>query len=129
MNKKFIDKFFKLYTKCSEIYAEYLGLEKYLIISYYKDDNLIYTYQYIDFNLLLCDKTNAKNNSEHPFLSAEFDSFKMVFLNDTFKNDDLDGVVVLDTIFKKIKVDFNSIQKNDVLLLNDIYKSILLICE
>lgn len=129
MNKNFLEKFFKLYSKCSEAYAEYLGLEKYLIISYYKIDIYIHMYQYIDFNLLFCKKTGIKNDSENQFLQAKFIANKHDFLINNFKNDDLDSVIILDDIGKKIKDNFDAIQKNDVISLNNIYKSILLLSD
>lgn len=124
MDKRLLEKFFKLYSKCSKSYAKYCGLDNYYIISYYESNKLIYPYQHIDFNLLFCDKTGAKDYSQNEFKFDEYNNEKSRYLQDNFIGITLDGVVILNMIQKKIDGDFNELDKGDILSLNAIYKNV-----
>lgn len=131
MERKYIEKFFRLYSKCSKLYSDLSGLENFLIISYYKaDDNLIYTYQYIDFKLLFCIATGTKDVSMNKYLNVEFRCDKNRFMISKFKDTYFDEMSILDSISKKIKNGFkdghgfkDDLNKTDILCLNNIYRN------
>lgn len=126
MDTRLLDKFFRLYSKCSKSYSKLCDLDNYYIISYYKSDgDLIYPYQHIDFNLLFCDKTGEKDYSKNEYKREEFSKSKHKFLANTFADDTLDGMIILNMIQKKIDEDLNLLDKGDILSLNSIYKNVI----
>lgn len=125
MDTRLLEKFFKLYGKCSKAYSKLCGLDKYYIVSYYKSDDLIYLHQYIDFNLLYCKTTCTKDNSRNPHLCSEFKANKNSFMITLFEKNFFDEVVILDSIHEKICGKLKDLEKSDILALNNIYKKII----
>ena len=125
MDARLLEKFFKLYSKCSKAYSKLCGLDKYYIVSYYKSDNFIYSHQYIDFNLLFCTATGTKDNSRNPHLCSEFKANKNGFMITLFEKNFFDEVVILDSIQEKICGKLKDLDKLDILALNNIYKKII----
>ena len=125
MDKKFLDKFFKLYSKCSRLYAKLTNIDNYLIISYYKKDDLIYPYQYIDFGLLFCNATGQKNQLNNKFLQSEYICEKNQFMMSHFKDRNFDQLSILSSLKNIIEKDFVGLDRISILALNNIYKEAL----
>ena len=121
MEEKFLDKFFRLYSKCSKLYAEFSEIDDCLIISYWKKNKLVYPYQYIDFNLLFCTQSGKKDVSNNKFLKSEFELETTRFLINKFQASYYSELSILRSLKKTIDGDFHDLQKETILSLNDIY--------
>jgi hypothetical protein len=121
MDEKFLDKFFRLYSKCSKLYAELSKIDDCLIISYWKHNKLAYPYQYIDFNLLFCTRSGKKDYSNNTFLQSEFEVETTRFLINKFQSTYYGELSILRKLKKIIDGDFHDLQKETILSLNDIY--------
>ena len=121
LNKKFLEKFFKLYSKCSELYSKLSGINRYLVQSYYKEDEWIYPYDYIDFDLLYCHRTGAKNQRGNKFLEKDFINDENNYMKIYFK-DNYNELYILNYIHSIILNNFDGLTKDDLLKLNEIYK-------
>jgi len=124
VEKKYLEKFFRLYSKCSKLYSDLIGLEEYLVISYYKaEDNYIYPYQYIDFDFWFCHRSGEKDVSNNKYLTAEFNCKKIQFMVDMFKDSYFDEITILNSLSKKIKDCFkDDLNRTDIVCLNNIYR-------
>jgi len=100
-------------------------LDNYLIISYYKKDDLIYPYQYIDFDLLFCHRTGQKNHLNNQFLQSEYICDKNQFMMNSFKDRHFDQLSILSSLKNIIEKDFVGLEKTFILTLNNIYKEAL----
>ena len=126
MEKKYLEKFFRLYSKCSRLYSDLLNLEKYLTISYYKSkDNFIYPYEYIDFVLLYCHQSGEKDVSHNTFLSPKF-FVCMHFSMANEYSEVYDQLHILRNLHVKIQNEFkDDLTQKDILQLNDVYRKAL----
>ena len=120
MNEKFLDKFFKIFSVISVLFAKHTQLEQFLISSYYMNAPLLYTYEYIDFNLYYCKsmgviKSNLNFGDVINFMST-------VIAFDT--NTDIPIAIFLYEIYNKINYAINSITEKDILSLNEYYKKL-----
>ena len=126
VEKKYLEKFFRLYSKCSRLYSDLLNLEKYLTISYYKSkDNFIYSYEYIDFVLLYCHQSGEQDVSHNPFLAPKFFVCMHFFMANEY-SEVYEQLHILRGIHVKIKNEFkDDLTQKDILQLNDVYRKAL----
>lgn len=119
MDNEHLQKFLDLYTQCSKLYANLFECKKYLISSYYKnDDNFIYSYDYIDFTLMFCNNTKEKNVLHNKFLSNDFLDKKKKYLIEELGN----NAVILNDLQIKIKNNFiKQISEIEFRDLNNVY--------
>jgi hypothetical protein len=122
MNTDFLDKFFRLYSKCSTAFAGKVNKHQYMVISYFKRGLNIYTYQYFDFDLFFCHSKSEKNQSDNKHLCDEYNAKKLNFLKLTFTTMDALTAVLLNDIHEKIKLDLKGIDKSSIIALNNEYK-------
>ena len=118
MNEKFLDKLFKIYTIISNSYAKKQDIEKFLISSYYKDKDLLYPYEYIDFELMY------RMNNKMPH-TLNVSGKNMVMYIAGIQVEFTDMALFLYEMQKKITDNLKGITEKDILKLNEYYKQIL----
>ena len=119
MNEKFLDKFFKLYSVLSKLFAKHAKLEQFLISSYYLNAPLLYPYEYIDFCLYYCKGIGViKTDPDY----TEVSTFITLLFSDI---DDLEISSFLFQTYDKIIDDINRITESDVVCLNEYYKKLI----
>ena len=122
MNEKFLDKFFRILSVISALFAEKNQLRQFLISSYYMNAPLLYPYEYVDFNLYCCKlRGNVKLNTRNDIMQF----LSVVVLEDSSVDSfDCSTAILLYEIYYKINNDISNITENDVLNLNKKYKEL-----
>lgn len=118
MNKNFLNKLFRIYSIISSLYAQEKKIEKFLISSYYIDETLLYTYEYIDFELMY------RVNMQIPYSKKVSEKNLNLYII-SVQIEFTDAVVFLHEMYKKITDNLTGITEKDILKLNDYYKQTL----
>lgn len=121
MNEKFLDKFFRIYGIISNSYAKKENIEPFLISSYYKDNTLLYPYEYIDFELWY--RYNALAQGIKSDLNPHSKHVVNYILFKIYDNSDM--AIFLYELNNKIKNNLQLIVEKDVVQLNEYYKKII----